>query len=474
MRGERINDQENRIERRTILRTIGAAGLLSFAGCTETSSESDEAESLNWLTPAEDEEIYALCLEFKEILEELTGYRVNMQSSEQANVEVANVAICEELRDNDSSEFGVVRNDVAHFAATGTGLEAFENNPAENLRGCATLYPEAVCILVRPDGYIQSIEDLEGATINIGRSNSATRANARLILESLGLTPEDYTERNGTQTEWTDWLVAGEIDAAIIIEDWPSEFVADLLESNDIDLLSFNRTERKMIIEAHDWYVEDTISGGTYPRINDDLGVISCRTMIITRDEVRDEEIDEVTTTIFENTDQLETKREFISSESATDGMSIESDPVAREALEQTAADDGESESAEPESGAEESTEQDSEPKPEDSTEPTGQESDPESETPEEPTGQESEPSEPESEPEPEEPSGQESDPGSEEPVEPAGQESESSEPEPESEPEEPTEGEYDSGEPESEQGPEEPTEPTNQSSEPNRENQSA
>lgn len=367
-----------RSDRRTLLRAFGTAGVISLAGCTDSFEEEGE-QTLTWLAPASGGTSYALCDEFRRIIEEHTGTDVEITESEETDEERANITNVERLTGSEEFDFAMLRNDVARFAATGTGLEEFEDNPAEDLRGVATLYPEGVHVLTRADAGIQSLEALEGATIDTGALDSATRVNAVRILESVGLSGDDFTERNeglsGTArlyaggsrenaersigfAQAADGPFTDDVDAAFVIGDWPNGTIEELLETGDVDLLSLDRGVRDAIVERNDWFTENTIPGGTYDAVEEDVETVSVRAMIATRRGTDEEIVGEVTRTIFENTEQIETKREFISSETAMDGMSIEMDPSAEASLEEVDTEGEEDENGDPDEETQESDEE--------------------------------------------------------------------------------------------------------------------
>ena len=228
-----------------------------------------------------------------------------------------------------NADFALIQNDIAYFAKNGTGLEEFEGNAVENLLGVATLYPETIHLLTQADSGIESLEDLEGATINTGDLGSGTQVNALQILETVGITTDDFEEQNTGFSAAADQLRDGDIDAAFVVGGWPVGAVEELAQTVDVDIIEIADDTREDIKSEAEWFADDTIPSGTYDGIDEDVETVSVQAMIATHDGVDEGIVEEVTAAIFDNADDLSIKEEFIDVDSAQDGMSIELHPGA-------------------------------------------------------------------------------------------------------------------------------------------------
>lgn len=322
------------IDRRKLLRAVGAAGAIGLAGCVGEEPEDGEGEGEGEEEPEEGGQnvvwdaggtggtYYPLSGEFKTIVEDNTPHVLQVRSTGASVENVGNL-------ENEEADFALIQNDIGYFAFNGTGLEEFEGNPVENLRGVATLYPETIHIITRPDAGIEELEDLEGATVNTGDLGSGTQVNALQILESVGLTQEDFEEQNTGFSQAGDQLQDGDIDAAFIVGGWPVGAVEELATTAEIDILDIEQEDRDAILEGAEWFAEDTIPAGTYDGVDEDVDTVSVQAMIATHEGVEDEVVQDVTAAIFDNTDQISTKADFISVDTALDGMSFEMHPAA-------------------------------------------------------------------------------------------------------------------------------------------------
>ena len=311
------NPISERIDRRTLLRGAAAAGVVGIAGCADDDDDAG-ADVIRWHAGGTGGTYFPLSGEFEGIIEDTTDYNVEVSST---GASVENVG---SLGGGDA-DFALIQNDIAFFAANGTGLDAFEGEPIENLRGVATLYPETIHVIVNPESDINSIADMEGMAINTGDLGSGTQVNALQILESVaGITPDDFDEQNTDFTQAADQIRDGDVDAAFVVGGWPVGAVEELATTADIEILNMTDDEREAARADASWFADDTIPGGTYEGVADDVDTVSVQAMIATREEYSADIVEDVSEAIFENVDQLSIKTDFINRDSAQDGMSID------------------------------------------------------------------------------------------------------------------------------------------------------
>jgi TRAP transporter TAXI family solute receptor len=344
----------NKQTRRRFVRAAGLAGIAGLAGCaggggdgdgdggTETETETEtgtgagaETETgtdgggdgggggetrLSWHAGGTGGTYFPLSNEFKTIVEENTDFTLNVQSTGASVENVGSLA-------NGNADFALIQNDIAFFAKNGEGIDVFQGEPVENLMGVATLYPETIHVVTRTDSGISTITDLEGATINTGDLGSGTQVNALQILEAVGVS--EFTEQNTGFSQAADQLKNDDIDAAFLVGGWPVGAVEDLATTNDVEIVEIDGENREAVKEAASWFADDTIPGGTYEGIEEDRETVSVQAMIATNAEQPEDTVQQVTAAIFDNTDDLSIKSDFISRDTAQDGMSIELHPGA-------------------------------------------------------------------------------------------------------------------------------------------------
>jgi len=323
------------INRRDVVKGAAGVGAFALAGCTGDGGEngdggSDEdgtengdgggggSEVVRWHAGGTGGTYFPLSGEFETTVENETEYDMEVSAT---GASVENVG---SLGAGDA-DFALIQNDIAFFAKNGTGIEAFEGNAVESLQGVATLYPETIHIITRPGAGIESVSDMEGMRVNTGDLGSGTQVNALQILESAGgLTQDDFDEQNTDFTQAANQIQDGDIDAAFVVGGWPVGAVEELAQTADMGLLSMPDDERQAARDDASWFADDTIPGGTYEGVDEDIETVSVQAMIATREGYDAEIVENVTAAIFDNVGDLSIKTDFIGSDSAQDGMPIE------------------------------------------------------------------------------------------------------------------------------------------------------
>jgi TRAP transporter TAXI family solute receptor len=120
-------------------------------------------------------------------------------------------------------------------------------NAGGQLETIASLYLEPVWVFYRGDLPLDRLTDLRGKRIAVDRPGSGTRALALHLLAENDVATDADQKLGGTRL--VDWggtraakaLRAGEIDAAFFVISPQSPIVRQLLEADDVQLLSFRR-----------------------------------------------------------------------------------------------------------------------------------------------------------------------------------------------------------------------------------------
>jgi hypothetical protein len=340
------------LDRRTFVTAVGLAGLTGLAGCagsdgtggadgteaetgteTETAGGTDGTETetpapaggdggatrLSWHAGGTGGTYFPLSNEIKGIVEENTDFTLQVQSTGASVENVGSLA-------RGDADFALIQNDVAFFAKNGTGIEAFEGSPVENLRGVATLYPETIHVVTLADTGVTEPADLEGATINTGDLGSGTQVNALQILETLGIS--EFTEQNTGFSQASDQLKNGDIDAAFVVGGYPVGAIEELAATEDVVLVPIAGDDRAAVKEAAPFYADDEVPAGTYG-LDEPVQTVAVQAMIATSADQPEDTVEQVTAAIFDHADELTIKTDFIDAETAQEGMSIELHPGA-------------------------------------------------------------------------------------------------------------------------------------------------
>jgi TRAP transporter TAXI family solute receptor len=330
--------------RRQFIALAGVTGVTALAGCGgdggdggdgsddgsdggsdgdmdgDDGSDGGGGSRLSWHAGGTGGTYFPLSNEFKTVVEEHTDFTLNVQSTGASVENVGSLA-------SGDADFALIQNDIAFFAKNGTGIDTFEDNAIPSLMGVATLYPETITIVTLQSTGIETVDDLEGATINTGDLGSGTQVNALQILEAVGVS--DFDEQNASFSQAADQLRNGDIDAAFVVGGWPVGAIEDLATTNDIHIVPVEGEDREAVKDSASWFADDTIPGGTYSGVDEDVDTVSVQAMIATNESQPEDTVETVTEAVFENVDELTIKTDFISADTAQDGMSIELHPGA-------------------------------------------------------------------------------------------------------------------------------------------------
>lgn len=246
-------------------------------------------------------------------------------NSESTGASVENV----NLLNDGEVDFAMVQNDISYYAYE--GIEMFEaEEPMENLRGLATLYPETIQIVADADAGIESIEDLAGKRVAVGAPGSGTEANARQILAAHGLSYDDLTPDYLSFGEASDNLRDGHVDAAFVTAGTPTAAITDLSTQHSVVLIPIAQDMIDEIISEYPYYAQVEIEAGTYRNQDETVDAVAVMAMLTVRAELSEDLVYEVTKALFENLSDLESAHARggdVSLEGALDGMSLELHP---------------------------------------------------------------------------------------------------------------------------------------------------
>lgn len=182
---------------------------------------------------------------------------------------VTSVGSLENLNKLDEGDIDAafVQSDLAYWAYTSAG--PFENkDKREDLRAIASLYPEAMHVLVRKSADIKSVADMVGKRISVGARKSGTLYSSRLLLAAYNVSEDDMETAYLNSAQSMEKLLADELDGMFFTVGAPAPAMEKLFaDSSEYTLLSIGSAERKAIFEQGHYFSPYTIAAGTYTGI---------------------------------------------------------------------------------------------------------------------------------------------------------------------------------------------------------------
>lgn len=196
----------------------------------------------------------------------------------------------------------LTQNDTAANAVNGDLGDDLEGVVVDNAGWIANLYPEAMHIIVRDDSDIETIEDLDGATIAVGDVGSGTRDISDAILDFYDI---DYTAEETDFGASTEMLGDDQIDATMFVVGVPVAGLVELSATTDVRMISLDEADAEEI-SAGGFYEPYEIASDSYDAIDEDVTTISVfAALAASTDEVSEDLGYEITEALFEHSDSV-------------------------------------------------------------------------------------------------------------------------------------------------------------------------
>ena len=158
---------------------------------------------------------------------------------------------------------GFAQSDVAYWAYTGTGTMDGKE-PAKDLRTIAALFQEHIHLVALKKSNINSVKDLKGKRVSLDEPGSGTYVDAKLILESNGLSTNDVKAEALKGKAATDALRNGKVDAIFVVAGFPTGAIVELASAVDIKLVPIDGAGAKALTSKYGFFSESPIPSGTY------------------------------------------------------------------------------------------------------------------------------------------------------------------------------------------------------------------
>ena len=251
------------------------------------------------------------------LTDNIEGLTVNSQAGN------ASVANCN-LIGTGETESALVQNNVAYWAYGGIG--AFEGEAIDNLRGIASLYPEAIQIVALASSEITSIEDLVGKKVGVGEIGSGVHFDVANILAAHGMTEKDLKVDYLSFSEASQKLKDKQIDAAFVTAGYPTSSITDVNLARDIVIVPIAEAMIDKMIETSPFYAKTVIPAGTYTGIDVDVVTATTMAMWVVDENVDEDLVYEMTKTLWDNRMDIESAHEkgkVVTLDTALEGMGI-------------------------------------------------------------------------------------------------------------------------------------------------------
>lgn len=194
---------------------------------------------------------------------------------------------------------------ISYFAFRGE--EGWDQ--AYPIRTVMTLAPNVALFITPQASKVKTMDDLRGRRVVVGPAGAGFEFFIRPLLRAHGLSYDDFTPLNGTQTAAVDMLADGSAAAAFLGGAVPTASITQASTSQAIHFIPFDPRAVEQLTAQYLFFRHATIPAGTYRGQQEDfLGLDVGSMHLITSAEKSDELIYELTRTIYENRERVTEK----------------------------------------------------------------------------------------------------------------------------------------------------------------------
>lgn len=222
------------------------------------------------------------------------------------------------------AELAIVQNDMTDYAYNGT--ETFKDGKIGNVRAIATLYPEVIQIVATTDSGINTIQDIKGKKFSVGAPGSGVEANARQLLDVMGMTYNDFSANYLSFSESADSFKDNHIDGFLFTSGIPNAAIQDISTTSSLKFVSVPDDVVKSLTSKYPFFTAYTIPAGTYKGQDADVKTIAVKATLVVGAEVSEKVVYDLTKALFENQPELaqaNAKGKELKLEDAVKGISV-------------------------------------------------------------------------------------------------------------------------------------------------------
>lgn len=198
----------------------------------------------------------------------------------------------------DKAQLCIAQSDTVYNAYNGLGQ--FTEKVA-NIQAIASIYNEAVHILVRIPLHIRKIEDFKGKRISIGPEGGGTESNAIAILEAAGITSNEIQLLHLSFEDAIKAINERRVDIVFFTSGYPSDAVKIIMQNKSAHFFELNSELLQRLIDIYPFFVVTAIPSGTYSNQDEDITTIGVAALLIGRDDLDKHLVYALTQSIFAN-----------------------------------------------------------------------------------------------------------------------------------------------------------------------------
>lgn len=324
-----------KMSKRTLIKAMSAALIMgTTVGAAGLAQAADEKRSYVLATASTGGTFYpvgvALATLTKVKLEPTLGISISAINSAGSG---ENIKL---MRENEA-QLSILQGLYGAWAWEGEDRMAQEG-PQKNLRSISMLWQNVEQFVVKSDyaksGTISDMNNLAGEKFSIGTKNSGTEGSGLTLLNNMKVPVDKLDMAYMGYAASADALQNGTIDGMNIPSGVPTSAVTRAYAAlgDDITILDFTDEQIKQANGNYHLWTRFTIPANTYPGQTKDIQTIAQPNFLAVRDDMSEEDVYQLTKTIYENLpflNGIHKATKDMSLEKAIDGLPVPLHPGA-------------------------------------------------------------------------------------------------------------------------------------------------
>jgi len=221
-------------------------------------------------------------------------------TAQTGNATVANI----NLISRGEVESGIAQNNISLAAYMGD-KETWKTPQVKGLRGISVLFPEVTHIVALKKAGLKSINDIKGKRVIVGDKGSGTDFDVQRILATMNMTYNDIQPIYVYYAAAVQRMQDEQADLLFWTAGMPISSITEIATTKDVEFLPFPEDVVKRLQAKYPYYTDVVIPAKTYPKQLNPVKSIAIISLWVTRADVSEKDVYDVTYNLWEKTPQL-------------------------------------------------------------------------------------------------------------------------------------------------------------------------
>ena len=219
------------------------------------------------------------------------------------------------MLDKEEVQLAMSNSAISHFAYEGEGVW----DKKYDIRAVVTIAPNIGVFVTKSDSGIEKISDLKGKKVSVGPPGAGFDMFLGPLMSAHGVKytadDKDFTPVNVGYADSISLLGDGDVDACFLGGAIPTPIVTQASTTLDLRFLTYDEDARNKLLDEFAFYQDMTVPAKnkdgkpTYKGLNEDLPALNVGSMhVITRADMDEDVVYELTKTIWENRKSIKHK----------------------------------------------------------------------------------------------------------------------------------------------------------------------